>query len=782
MKSSIKLCSCVLLSVCLPVAVTAATCAAFDLAVVGPIKWADGIGRQSIGLIDCLKDDLTINFVHTHSRQELCLTDVPASVKEIITNRTSGYSNVIILEDVLSNGNPAGVEYYYKKMPEGHIKIAYTMFESTALPDEWADILNNNFDAAVVPDDFLVNVYKKAGVTIPIFVLPLGIYIEALLELPEKIAAHTPFTFAFSGTFSSRKNHRMVLESFAQAFGNDPNVRLVLHGRNDNETYKSLVRRCKELQLSNVEIICKSFTWNDYLEFLKNSDAYVSFSTGEGFAITPREAMAAGIPCIVSESTAQKTICNSNCVRPVPATITQPAYYPHLQKHVGYDFNVAVKDATAALLDVYQNYNHYLSKARAGRTWVRGYLYKNLRPYYLNLVKPRAVVLGDHNEITADKLITNSPELYQKYCSLRPVDPTTAKEATDAFQPQATHIDFDSLNPTFTTVNDADIIGAYRVMVGVPIPPHDFIHFKTLSQAYRWDFTLLAHHLLAMLETQEHLKIPSLASVATFPIHLHNGMTIFGYETDIFIAGSIAQHGYWEPDLEKVMRKIIRPGDTVMDIGANIGYFTAVMAECTGKEGRVYAVEALTPLAKLIETSKKYNNWFNVTVYPYALSNAHDTAYFLVNSINPGGSCIVSPEEAAIKSKIRPQSIIEVATYKLDILLEQAPLNRLDYIKMDVEGAESLVLDGARETISHFKPKITMEFSPLRYRHRGIEPVEVLTKLQHNGYSFDIMGNVCDQDDPCQYVLQNGRDPAELVAWIDQKGLEHVDIFMCVQP
>ena len=73
----------------------------FDVTVAGTICWADGIGRQPIELIDCLKNELVINFVNTRTEHEINLNDVPEDVKNIIINRKKGYSNVVILEDTL---------------------------------------------------------------------------------------------------------------------------------------------------------------------------------------------------------------------------------------------------------------------------------------------------------------------------------------------------------------------------------------------------------------------------------------------------------------------------------------------------------------------------------------------------------------------------------------------------------------------------------------------------------------------------------------------------------
>lgn len=765
------------------------TLVAFDLTVVGRAKWADGIGRQSIELLDCLKDMLVVNFAHINPGNELCLQDIPEKVKDIIVHSKKGYSNVVILEDVVVDGNPTGT-YSYKKMPAGSIKLAYSMFESTYITSEGARILNNDFDAVIVPDPFLVDVYKNSGVTIPIFVVPLGCYMHDLLIQPLKTIAHKPFTFGFTGAFIDRKNHMMILESFAKAFGNSPDVRLVLHGRPDEgvDLVQGLNLRVKELGLTNVEIIVQSLTHSEWLYFMNSLDCYVSLSKGEGYSRTPREAMALGIPCIISDNTAQKTICESGCVRVVPSTIEKPAYYTHLQKVIGTNFDVLLDDAVKAFKDVYEQYPYYIQKAKQGRIWVQKYLYENLQPYYINIVKPKKVILGHTDDVTSDYLMTTSPKLYKKYTELQKIgscieqgDENSSSNNWLSGSVESDHIDNSTLNPLGTQVSDIDIIGAYRVMLGTEISLHDFLYFKRLRDLQKWDLTSLAYNLLALVQVQAHLKIPSLISIADFPLQLHNGMTLFGLETDIFLAHNIANTGYWEPHVEKLIRKIIKPGDHVIDCGANIGYFTAILAECVGASGKVLSIEGLIRLAQLLEKAKNKNNWSQVMICPTLLSNTTDEAYFLINTINMGVGCIISYNEAKEKLKIHPQAVIKMPTERLDALVTATKfLERVDYVKIDVSGAEDLVLGGAQEILQQYKPMITMEFGPIRFRYHNNDPITVLQKLYDMGYRFDTIQNICDKPDPKAWVREHSRMPHEFVDWIEKNELGNVDIFMTI--
>lgn len=383
----------------------------YDVTVVGPINFNASIGRQSIGLIDCLTHDLKVNHINTRG---ITLDDAPASIINILNN-PPGKSSVAILEDLLTIGE----EKLYEFVPNSKLKFAYTMFETTKIIPQWVDALNTYFDAAIVPDSFLVNVYKNSGVTIPIFVVPLGIYIDEFLEQPLKQHPGTPFVFGCSTTFEPRKNNVLLLESFIEEFRNTKKVILKLHGRSGSKTFKILKEILRKRKIRNVKLELSNYTWNEYLSFMKSLDCFVSISKGEGFSITPREALALGIPSIVSNNTAQKTICASGLVLPIETPLEIPAFYPKLSKQpVGTYFTCNKEEVKNALRRMYTNYEFFLKKAHLGRFWVQQFRYQNLKQKYLTLLKPKQIILGQTNCITDDCLITDSETLYRKYISI----------------------------------------------------------------------------------------------------------------------------------------------------------------------------------------------------------------------------------------------------------------------------------------------------------------------------------------------------------------------------
>lgn len=385
-----------------------------DLTIIGFVNMADGIGRQSAELADALKDDISFNFIKTRITVK---KDLSSRVRKILHNKTMQIGKVVLFEDLV--WRPDG-ENYKLKTPKNddQIRIAYSMFEATKIPSEWVILLNTYFDAVAVPDVFLIEVYRNSGVDIPIFEVPLGLDLSPFLNAPLKTKIKSPKIFANFGTCIPRKNHLTLVKAFSKAFGNSKDVRLIINSRYcHKETKNAVSKYIADSNCKNIIFSTLCLEKSAYLSLFQTVDCYVSISKAEGFSIQPREAMALGIPVIVTTNTAQTTIANSNLVKSVSSPFEEPALF-YWDEIVGTDFNCDVDEVAAALRDVYENYDQYLQNAPAARAWARQYQFENLKDYYISLVKPKRVILGDEDKIGPDFLMTTSKELYEKYRKL----------------------------------------------------------------------------------------------------------------------------------------------------------------------------------------------------------------------------------------------------------------------------------------------------------------------------------------------------------------------------
>ena len=379
-----------------------------DVTVISNILMADGIGKQGIGLLGAIHNDLSVNAYKLSAKS---FKDISPDILKILMTSFKGFGKVSFWTSILG----ANTEWLpIHQAIDSQVRMAYVMFESDSIPDFWTFILNNYYDMAVVPDEYLVTTFKNAGVKIPIFVVPLGIMVEDLLKLPLKEKASTPFTFGMSAGFWKRKNHIKLVKAFGDKFGDDPKFKLKLHGR-FGPIQADVIKAVKDIGLKNIELISAPLSVKEYNAFMEEIDCYVFPSMGEGFSITPREALAMGKPCIISNNTCQQTICKSGYVVPLEANKKVSAVFEFMgNKPCGHFFDCDVDDLSSSMKNVVNNYDKYLKQAIQGREWVKQYLWSELRPLYLSLLKPKNVVMGESNIVTPELFQTNSPTLFNK--------------------------------------------------------------------------------------------------------------------------------------------------------------------------------------------------------------------------------------------------------------------------------------------------------------------------------------------------------------------------------
>lgn len=380
--------------------------------LTGPIVMADGIGRQLVELASVLMEDFTVHIYPNHVDK----IDVPKVVLDKINKHPHKLGKVVISEESLWSPGERISTSLKDVTQENQLRIAYSMLESTRIPPEWVMKLNIYYDMVAVPDPFLVDVYKKSGVQIPVFVLPLGLDLKNFLRSPLKKERNPIMVFANFGSAIDRKNQLLLMRSFAKVLGNVEDAALQINCRNgDEKTKKQLQEEVQKLNCSNIYLTEFKLKNDAYLKLFQGVDCYVSLSKGEGFSIQPREAMALGIPVIATDNTGQTTICNSSLVHVVKSALVESAFY--FNRKVGSRFNCEEADVTTALLDVYNNYATHLEKGQQAREWAALYDYSNpdLKALYKSMVKPKKIVLGKKDQIYPDHIETTSPVLYEKY-------------------------------------------------------------------------------------------------------------------------------------------------------------------------------------------------------------------------------------------------------------------------------------------------------------------------------------------------------------------------------
>jgi FkbM family methyltransferase len=185
--------------------------------------------------------------------------------------------------------------------------------------------------------------------------------------------------------------------------------------------------------------------------------------------------------------------------------------------------------------------------------------------------------------------------------------------------------------------------------------------------------------------------------------------------------------GAYEPPTADLIQKLVGPGDTVLDIGANAGFFSLLAAVRVGAQGRVFAFEPLPSVRQELEANVSLNGFHNVTVRSDAVSNRRATLrLYEVPQAHKGRTSLRQLDDAARS--------IEVAAIAIDDLQDEFGTVRL--AKIDVEGAELLVLDGATRVIGRDHPHLVVEVTDEYLRAFGHSAAALLNWLLDHGYAI----------------------------------------------
>jgi FkbM family methyltransferase len=185
---------------------------------------------------------------------------------------------------------------------------------------------------------------------------------------------------------------------------------------------------------------------------------------------------------------------------------------------------------------------------------------------------------------------------------------------------------------------------------------------------------------------------------------------------------------YSETFETKLFLSKLKPDSTVVDAGANFGWYSLLAA----KQGAtVYAFEPEETSRSQLEQSISLNKFTNIQVYPYAASNQEGTTQFYLSNGWSGSSLTTDNPDA--------NKTVTVKTVTLD---KQLSDGHVDVLKMDVEGAEALVLEGAEKLLKKDMPDIFMEFYPKMLADMKSDPWFMLNKLEEKGYTTSIIDEV----------------------------------------
>jgi FkbM family methyltransferase len=190
--------------------------------------------------------------------------------------------------------------------------------------------------------------------------------------------------------------------------------------------------------------------------------------------------------------------------------------------------------------------------------------------------------------------------------------------------------------------------------------------------------------------------------------------------------------GEYENHLFKFFSNMLKPGMVFMDVGANIGFYSMLAASKVGNSGKVISFDPNTENCRLIMLGMYRNQFQNIALYPFALGDKTGYTLFSTHIGSNGG--LIAETEASL---LNPNCTVVPMT-RLDNLITE----RVDVIKIDVEGAEGLVVSGGKCLIEKYRPIITSEFSlEMLSRVSGMSGKDYLCYFRDQHYA----AHICDR-------------------------------------
>ena len=221
----------------------------------------------------------------------------------------------------------------------------------------------------------------------------------------------------------------------------------------------------------------------------------------------------------------------------------------------------------------------------------------------------------------------------------------------------------------------------------------------------------------------------------------------------------------YEPNVTNVVRRALRRDMGMIDIGANIGVFSLLGAAAVGPGGYVLAVEPNPANARLIEASRRLDGFDQLVVCQAAAG--HGIGMLGLHSADSNGTTSPFAQGELLQE---PRSVVALP---IDSLVPAR--QRIDVVKIDVEGAEYLALQGCEETLRRWQPFLVSELSPaLLAANSRIEALDYLHWLMDLDYRIGVITREGKVRPP-------GTDPALIMAHYEASGVDHIDI-ACLPP
>jgi FkbM family methyltransferase len=220
------------------------------------------------------------------------------------------------------------------------------------------------------------------------------------------------------------------------------------------------------------------------------------------------------------------------------------------------------------------------------------------------------------------------------------------------------------------------------------------------------------------------------------------------------IIGFLGDGKLYEPEVSGLFLRVVEQGDTVVDVGANVGYFSVLAAALAGSTGRVLSFEPDEENRRKLEENLLLNRFYAVEIVAAPAADAIAPVTFHINKDSNGGHALWDPGlfPGNVKSLAEPQSVAMTST-TLDAALGERGIDRVKLIKIDTEGCEQNILEGGRGLIEGAKvPFIVAELHEFGLEQMGHSQSSLRRFMKAMGYETFLL----PQDGGLPHLIPSG--------------------------
>ena len=216
------------------------------------------------------------------------------------------------------------------------------------------------------------------------------------------------------------------------------------------------------------------------------------------------------------------------------------------------------------------------------------------------------------------------------------------------------------------------------------------------------------------------------------PIHWLRGLKIYAHPYDE-TSRALFLTGMFEPNEFVWLERTLKPGMVMIDVGANMGLYTLFAARCVGQSGSILAVEPSSREFQRLQMNMRLNRLANIHAVQAAAYNHAGEADLRVAAVQNAGHNTLGQFGYEGVDTARFERVHLIC---LDDLIHQSNLLRVDVVKIDTEGAERFVLEGAQATIQRFHPLFLIELSDRMLQHQSSDTAQIVAFFKQHGYTL----------------------------------------------